>query len=138
MRIDVQIRHIFASRSRPISYFRFLEGSEIVAEVQATMAAFTPVRYKQTGDLLAPGQPLDSPLEFPTLHTSSLGQICPIVKRRGRCRSPASLPSNPLAQQRPILSTGGRRSTRSIVCDNGVFRLYQQRRANSVIESIGR
>jgi hypothetical protein len=39
------------------------------------MAAFTPIRYKQKGDLLAPGQPLYSPLEFPTLHTSTLGQI---------------------------------------------------------------
>jgi hypothetical protein len=30
------------------------------------------------------------PLEFPTLHTSSLGQFCPIVKRRGQSGCPAA------------------------------------------------
>jgi hypothetical protein len=113
MRIDVQIPAPLRQQVAADFLLPILEGGEIVAEVQATMAAFTPIPYKQTGDLLAPGQPLYSPLEFPTLRTSSLGQICPIVKRRGPSGSPSSLPLHPSVQQRPSLSTGGRGSGRS-------------------------
>src|SRR5437899_3024339 len=55
----------------PLGRGRFLspilEGGELFAEVQAAMAALTFIGHKQAGDLLAPCQPLYSPLEFRTL-----------------------------------------------------------------------
>jgi hypothetical protein len=46
MRIDVQIPAHLRPASRGRSPSSDLEGREIVAEVQATMAAFTKIRYK--------------------------------------------------------------------------------------------
>ena len=89
MRIDVQIPAPLRQQVAADFLLPILEGGEIVAEVQASMTAFTLIFHKQTGDLLAPCQPLYSTLEFPTLHTSSLGQFCPIVKRRGQGGCPA-------------------------------------------------
>jgi hypothetical protein len=90
MRIDVQIPAHLRQQAAADFFLPILEGGEIVAEVQASMTAFTLIFRKQAGDLLAPGQPLYSPLEFPTLRTSSLGQFCPIVKRRGQSGCPAA------------------------------------------------
>ena len=87
-------RHIFASRSRPISFFR---SFRVVNSSPKYNRPWLPLPLSATnsqGELPSPGQTLHTPLEFGTLHTSSIGQICPSVKcdrQAGQTDLPASL-----------------------------------------------
>jgi hypothetical protein len=80
MRIDVQIPAHLRQQVAADFFLPILKGGEFFAEVQAAMAALAFIGHKLARDLLAPSQVLYSPLEFRTLHTSILGQMCPNVK----------------------------------------------------------
>jgi hypothetical protein len=82
MRIDIQIPAHLRQQVATDFFLPILESGESFAEVQATMAALPFVGHKLAGDLLEPRQVLYSPQEFRTLHSYTLGQICPIIKRQ--------------------------------------------------------
>src|SRR5438270_483296 len=68
MLIDIQIPAHLRQQVAADFFLAILEGGEFCAEVQAAMATLTSIGHELAGDLLAPGQLLDSPLEFRTLH----------------------------------------------------------------------
>jgi hypothetical protein len=80
MRIDFQIAAHLRQEVASDFFLPILEGREFFAEVQAPMATLTFVAQEFAGNLPAPRQPLYPPLEFRTLHASSVGQMCPNVK----------------------------------------------------------
>src|SRR6267142_870213 len=85
MRIDIQIPAHLRKQVAADFFLPILEGGELFAEVQATMAALTFILEKLAGNLLALRQLLYPALEFRTLHHLIFGHICPSVKRRNEC-----------------------------------------------------
>ena len=81
MWIDIQIAAHLRQQITPDVFPATLQGGEFFASVQAAMAALAFVAQKFAGDLPAPRQPLDAPFKFSTLHSFSIGQICPNIKR---------------------------------------------------------
>jgi hypothetical protein len=65
----------------------FAQGREFFAEVQVPVATLAFIADEYTNKLPASGQALNAPLELRTFDDSSVGQICPNVRRDCRANS---------------------------------------------------
>ena len=103
-RFILRSRHILTKRSLPISLLRSLSVVNSSRKYSRPQAALPLVRNEIAGDLLSPGEPADSTLEFRALHSFILGHLCPNVKRES-VRIPAPRGGNPNTQSTPPWGT---------------------------------
>ena len=80
MLVDAQIAAHLRQQTAANFFLSIFEGGEFFAEVQTPMATLTFVANELAVDIRAPRRSSNAALEFRTLHSFSLGQICPNVK----------------------------------------------------------
>ena len=87
VRIKLQIKAHFRQQVATDFFLPILQGREFFAEVQAPVATLAFIADEYTNKLPASGQALNAPLELRTFDYSSVGQICPNVRRDCRANS---------------------------------------------------
>src|SRR6516162_3314423 len=80
MRIDLQIAAHFGKQIAADLFLSILERSELIAEIQTSMASFPFARHELTVDVLAPRELSHASLEFTGLHGIIFGHLCTSVK----------------------------------------------------------